>query len=153
MRILFDSKQLQFKDPFGTLVPGQACKLQIHIPATVQATKVDCMFTFEDGSPAFSALLTRQFQKGAYDIFGGSFSCEHTGLYFYHFYITTPSGGFRLFKYGDDTNMEDGSCWQVSCIPTDFHTPHWSKGATIYQIFPDRFCKAGDCDQIGRAHV
>ena len=93
MRILFDSKQLQFKDPFGTLVPGQTCKLQIHIPATVQASHVDCMFTHQDGSHAFSVPLTRQFQKGAYHIFGGSFSFECTGLYVYYFYISNPTGG------------------------------------------------------------
>ena len=36
MRILYDSKQLAFKDPFGTLVPEQVCTLTIHIPVTVQ---------------------------------------------------------------------------------------------------------------------
>lgn len=150
MRILFDSKQLSFKDPFGTLVPHQTCKLQIHIPTTVQTTKVDCIFTHEDGSFAFSAPLSRQKQQGAYEIWGGSFAFEAAGLYFYYFYITKPVGGFRLFKYGDDTNMEDGACWQVSCIPADFHTPDWSKGATIYQIFPDRFYKSGTCDLTGK---
>ena len=46
--------------------------------------------------------------------------------------------------------MEDGSLWQVSCVPADFHTPDWAKGATIYQIFPDRFYKAGNCDPTGK---
>ena len=41
MRILFDSKQLMHKDPFGTLVPDQKCTLNIHIPASVQATAVE----------------------------------------------------------------------------------------------------------------
>ena len=40
MRILFDSKQSQFKTPFGTLVPDQSCTLNIHIPSSVQATRV-----------------------------------------------------------------------------------------------------------------
>ena len=39
MRILFDSKQLLYKDPFGTLVPGQSCTLHIHIPESVGAVK------------------------------------------------------------------------------------------------------------------
>lgn len=150
MRILFDSKQLQFKDPFGTLVPGQVCTLRIHIPASVQTTTVECIFCYEDGSYAFSASLPDRSENGAYEIFSGSFSFESTGLYFYHFYITTRAGGFRLFKYGDDTNMEDGERWQVSCVPADFHTPDWSKGATIYQVFPDRFCKSGTCDLSGK---
>ena len=38
--------------------------------------------------------------------------------------------------------MEAGDLWQVSCIPDDFTTPDWAKGAIIYQIFPDRFHRA-----------
>ena len=41
MRILFDSKLLMHKDPFGTLAPDQKCTLNIHIPASVQATAVE----------------------------------------------------------------------------------------------------------------
>ena len=50
MRILFDSKLTQFKDPFGTLVPDQSCTLNIHIPSSVQATRVECLFNHEDGT-------------------------------------------------------------------------------------------------------
>ena len=49
MRILFDSKLPQYKTPFGTLVPGQECTLNIHIPAAVQTTHVVCHFQYEDG--------------------------------------------------------------------------------------------------------
>ena len=49
MRILYNSKELTFKDPFGTLVPDQVCTLNIHIPSSVQATRVECLFSREDG--------------------------------------------------------------------------------------------------------
>ena len=150
MRILYDSKQSQYKDPFGTLVPDQQCTLNIHIPATVQATKVTCNLLYEDQSPAQAISLTLSAQKGAYEIFRGAFSIPDTGLYFYYFYIETPGGGFRLFKQGDDTNMEAGDLWQVSCVPADFKTPDWAKGATIYQLFPDRFHRSGKCDLTGK---
>ena len=150
MRILYNSKLLQFKDPFGTLLPEQNCTLRIHIPSSVQATKVECLFSGPDGEPMLTAAMTLDKQLGAYDIFRGEFSFDQPGLYFYYFYITTVTGGFRLFKYGDDTNMEDGGMWQVSCIPADFSVPEWAMGATMYQIFPDRFCKAGDVDLTGK---
>ncbi len=150
MRILFDSKLLMYKDPFGTLVPGQTCTLHIHIPESVPTTKVECILCHPDGSLYKAVTMPFKAQTGAYHIYRGEFSLEDTGLYFYHFYITTRDGGFRLYKYGNDTNMEDGALWQLSCVPADFHTPDWSKGATIYQIFPDRFCKAGDCDLTGK---
>ena len=38
-------------------------------------------------------------------------------------------------------------CWQVSCIPADCTVPEWAMGATMYQIFPDRFRKAGKAEK------
>ena len=150
MRILYDSKERMYKDPFGTLTPNQSCTLHIHIPSSVQATKVMVQFNHQDGTPSHTVPMEYQIKRGAYDIYRGKFSLAHTGLYFYYFYITTRTGGFRLFKQGNDTNMEAGDCWQLSCIPADFTTPDWAKGATIYQIFPDRFHKAGRCDLTGK---
>jgi glycosidase len=150
MRILFDSKQPQFKTPFGTLTPEEKCTLHIHIPSSVGAKLVECVFQNEDGSPAFICTMEYAMKQGAYDIFRGNFTLEKTGLYFYFFRITQKNGCFRLFKSGNDTNMEAGDLWQVSCVPADFTTPDWAKGATIYQIFPDRFHKAGRCDLTGK---
>ena len=150
MRILFDSKLTQFKTPFGTLTPGEKCTLHIHVPSSVGAKQVECVFQNEDGSPAFTCTMEYAMKQGAYDIFRGSFALEKTGLYFYFFRITQKNSCFRLFKQGNDTNMEAGDLWQVSCIPADFETPDWAKGATIYQIFPDRFHKSGRCDLTGK---
>ena len=151
MRILYDSKLPQFKDPFGTLTPGQVCRLHIHIPCAVQATAVKCLMQYEDGrTTAQEVFFSKARTEDPYEIWQADFSIHQEGLYFYYYYIDTPSGGFRLFKQGDDTNMEAGALWQISCVPADFHTPVWARGATIYQIFPDRFRKSGDCDLTGK---
>ena len=150
MRILYDSKQSHYKTPFGTLVPGQICTLNIHIPSTVQATHVLCILNHEYGATSQEVTLERVMKKGAYDIFRGEFSIPSPGLYFYYFRIFAPNNSFRLFKVGDDANMEAGDMWQLSCVPADFTTPEWARGATIYQIFPDRFHKSGDCDLTGK---
>ncbi len=150
MRILFDSKDPAFKDPFGCLTPGQSCTLNIHVPSSVQATGVTCVIVHEDSSPALEVPMTYRMKKGAYDIFQASFSFDQTGLFFYYFQVTKKSGSFKLLKAGNCTNMEAGDYWQVSCIPADFTTPDWAKGATIYQVFPDRFHKAGKCDLTGK---
>ena len=150
MRILYDSKQPQYKSPFGTLTPGQECTLSIHVPMTVQATSVTCELLYDDKSPAQSFSMELDAKKGAYDIFRGKFSIPFPALYFYFFRVHTRQGDFRLFKEGDDTNMEAGDLWQISCVPADFHTPDWAKGAIIYQIFPDRFYKSGEVDLTGK---
>ncbi len=146
MRILFDSKQLMYKDPFGTLSQGQSCQLHIHIPTSVGAVKAECILELDDGTVRHTAVLEKESTEGPYDIFSGTFSLETAGLYFYYFRIYKPEGPFRLFKQGDDTNMEAGDRWQLTCTPSDFVTPDWAKGAVIYQIFPDRFYKFGSPD-------
>lgn len=150
MRILYDSKQSIYKTPFGTLTPGQECKLSVHVPRTVRASRVICILSYDGGAHAQDVVMTLRREEGPYQVFGGSFSLAYPGLYFYYFFVDNPDGGFRLFKEGDDTNMEAGDAWQLSCIPADFTTPDWAKGATIYQVFPDRFCKAGKCDLTGK---
>ena len=150
MRILFDSKNLTHKTPFGTLVPEQDCTLNIHIPASVQATAVTCIMHCDEDGANREIPLTYHMKKGAYEIFRCTFRLAKTGLYFYYFRIQKKNGSFRLFKQGADTNMESGDLWQVSCIPADFTTPDWAKGATIYQVFPDRFHKSGKCDLTGK---
>ncbi len=150
MRILFDSKQLQYKDPFGTLTPGQRCRLHIKIPVTVPTTQVQCLLQRENGEACRQFPLELSGRDGAYEIYSGDMCIDEPGLYFYYFYISKPDGGFRLFRQGSDTNMEAGDLWQISCIPAEFTTPDWAKGAVIYQIFPDRFCKSGQVDLTGK---
>ena len=150
MRILFDSKKIEYKTPFGCITPEDTCRLMIRIPVTVKTTDAQICMERENGAgyEDFSMCYLRT--EGAYDCWQGEFSIPETGLYFYFFRITGHTGTFRLFKYGDDTNMEDGDKWQLSCIPADFTTPDWAKGAVIYQVFPDRFHKAGTCDLTGK---
>jgi len=151
MRILFDSKSPMHKKPFGTLVPDETCALNVHIPISVHTVAVTCILKGDDGTTTLQEIpFLKKVTAAPYEIWSCEFSFPHTGLFFYYFYVSTRDGGFRLFKQGDDTNMEAGALWQVSCIPADFHTPDWAKGATIYQIFPDRFRKCGDCDLTGK---
>jgi len=150
MRILYDSKQSTYKTPFGTLTPGEVCTMNIHIPSTVQATRVQLELLHHDHAPYRPYDFEFTAKKGAYDIFRLQFTIPQTGLYFYYFRIHNQYGSFRLYKQGDDTNMEAGDLWQLSCIPADFETPDWAKGAVIYQVFPDRFCCGGKAETEGK---
>ena len=151
MRILFDSKNTIYKNPFGTLTPDQTCQLHIHIPTSVGALRAECVLQRDSDGLTVTVPMTPVWEQDAYTVFGGTLRLQETGLYFYHFRIHKPDNCFRLFKYGEnDTNMEAGDQWQLSCIPADFTTPDWAKGAVIYQVFPDRFYKSGECDLSGK---
>ena len=151
MRILYNSRLSCYKDPFGPLTPGQSCRLHIHIPAEIRTREVLCILQREDGTPERTVPLGLEQVQGPYEIYAGEFRLEDTGLYFYYFRITTAGESFKLLRQGgEDTNMEAGDLWQVSCIPGDFTTPDWAKGAMMYQIFPDRFARSGQCDLTGK---
>lgn len=145
MRILFDSKQTEYKTPFGCVTPGQICRLRIRIPVTVDTRAVRIVLERENGERYEEFSMEKESTEDSYDIWQCRLSIPETGLYFYYFRISGHTGTFRLFKYGDDTNMEDGGKWQLSCVPKDFTTPAWAQGSVIYQVFPDRFRKCGSC--------
>ncbi len=150
MRILYNSRDSQFKTPFGTVNPGQVCRLCIHVPSSVGAQQVVCILQNDSGREAAQAVLSYEKTLGAYDHFSGNLVIDVPGLYFYYFRIYKKNGSFRLFKYGaEDTNMEAGSLWQISCVP-NYDVPQWAIGGTMYQIFPDRFCKSGSVDLKGK---
>lgn len=147
MRILYNSKDVNFKLPFGTLTEGQRCRISIHIPRSCLTRIVDLVFLREDKREYCSFNMSRSDVTEDYDIFSVSFSLSESALYFYYFRITTENESFSLYKEGyDQTNMEAGELWQLSCIPESFKVPEFFCGAVMYQIFPDRFNQAGECD-------
>ena len=147
MRILFDSKLSQFKTPFGTLLPGQGCRLRVDIPVSCRTVKAEVIFLQDDAlTEAFRAPLAKAEANALYEAWSGEVSLPAAGLYFYYFFIATQNEAFRLYKQGNDTNMEAGDLWQVSCVEDRFPAPEYAKGAVMYQIFPDRFYAAGRCD-------
>ena len=126
MRILYNSKDLQFKDPFGTLIPGQSCRLCIHIPATVQPSAVECLLESIDGVQ-LTVPLHHALTKGAYQQWQGEFSLQDTGLYFYFFRIHAITGPFRLWK--QEIVGSSAACLQISLPPIGPKAPPSTKSS------------------------
>ena len=146
MRILFDSRQEQYKTPFGTLRAGNSCVLHMDVPESSGAVSVTLMLENCDEQPCFEFTFEKERVSGVYTTWRCEFTMQERGLYFYWFRIGKRDGSFRLFRQGDQTNMEAGEKWQLSVIPQDFTVPDYARGAVMYQIMPDRFFKAGECD-------
>lgn len=142
MRILYDSKQEKHKSPFGTVEENEECRITIHIPCSCKTVRAFLVIKSNDGF-LLQIPLKKLRTEDLYEHYGTSFSLFRRGLYFYYFKIETETGAFSLYKYGEhDTNMEDGTLWQLSCIKKDLlPTDDFFSGAIYYQIFPDRFYK------------
>lgn len=150
MRILYNSRSPVYKEPFGTLTPETPCILRVQIPQSCRTQSVALVLEQEDGAPAGAFSFERDQVQGPYETWRCRFNLCQPGLYFYYFHITTANESFRLLRQGEETNMEAGDRWQLSCVPDAFTVPDWAQGAVVYQIFPDRFAKAGRCDLRGK---
>ena len=147
MRILYDSKELSFKKPFGTLKENEGCEMNIHIPKNCKAKSVQVQFLKEDGGNFAAFFFYKSGETEDYDVFSTNFAISKAGLYFYRFYIEDVNGEYPLYKEGyNETNIGAGELWQLSCLPHDFKVPREFMGKVMYQIFPDRFFKWGKCD-------
>lgn len=140
MNILFDSRDRADKSVFGPLRLGESCGLRLRIPTECVAYRV--LFAAE----GLSAELRKTESDGVYDVFRGEWTAEETGVFFYTFHIWDKNGDYDLFRAGSGTNIGAGERWQVSVLPADYAVPEAFRGAVWYQIFPDRFAKAGECD-------
>lgn len=147
MRILFDCRESRFKSVFGPIRENEACRFAVHIPCSCQTQSAWLVLYQENGEEFHRFPLSKRTVSGDYDVFSASIALSTRGLYFYAFFIQTAGSDFFLYRYGTgDTNIEDGEKWQLSCLPADYHTPTFLAGSVIYQIFPDRFFKAGNPD-------
>ena len=145
MRILYNSKDPLFKEPFGTLLPGEPCRISIHIPRSCETREAKLVFGRENGEIFTEFPMKLTGSDADYEIYTAVFSLEYPDLYFYSFRITTEHESFSLYREGfDQTNMEAGELWQLSCLPASFSPPQAFAGKILYQIFPDRFYDAGE---------
>lgn len=150
MRILYDSKKPEYKTPFGVLAPEEVCVLHMRLPRDLQTRFVELVMEREDGTSYAEYAFAWDKTDGDYDVFKCDFAIPERGLYFYWFRVTCKTGTFRLFKEGNDTNMEAGDKWQLSVVEDAHRAPSVFAGKVFYQIFPDRFCKLGDPDLAGK---
>lgn len=141
MRILYDSKSAEHKTPFGCVKENEECRMTVHIPESIKTRRAFLILKSDDEF-LLQVPMQKTLTKDAYEHYTATFSLYRRGLYFYYFKIETLSGAFSLYKYGaHDTNMEDGSLWQLSCIKNGEKVDPFYYGAVYYQIFPDRFYK------------
>ena len=150
MRILYDSRDPEYKTPFGVLTEGQSCTLRVKIPKELETRFLQLVLEREDGNPPLEFPFSWAGGDADYDSFKCELAPDAKGLYFYWFRVTAKTGPFRLFKQGSGTNMEAGDRWQLSVIPKDFTVPESWRGRVMYQVFPDRFAREGSVDLRGK---
>ena len=163
--VIFNSHNEYFRYPQGAIPCGSLLTLKILVHAAVQATSVTLRL-WQDGKEE-----RLQMQKGKFYsscAFGNylqeyfiNVSRETISLAWYYFII--DCGKKRLFCVnnaemlggeGDVIDFEDQTkSFQITVISPDFTVPDWAQGATMYQIFPDRFFRAQNSGFQGKKRL
>ncbi|MBQ7603413.1 MAG: glycoside hydrolase family 13 protein [Clostridia bacterium] len=149
-RILHDSFDRFYRTPFGAVPEGSSVNLRLKIPVSCPVTAVFAVLEREGGS-SFDYPMKEEDRDERGVTFAVSLNLPVRGLYFYRFFVEQEGNSFRLFRQGlHDTNMEAGERWQITCFPAGFSVPRKTRGAVMYQIFPDRFAVSGDVITEGK---
>ena len=146
--IPYNSRDIFFKDKFGSISAGEEIHLRLCLPRSFCCSRAILMLRRDDGHYEERDMLWAGMADENTEIWDIHTTIETEGLYWYHFdYISSygrssilqTEGGIGDFV-GAPTARKD---WQLTVTERDFTTPDWLKGGIIYQIFPDRFYNSG----------
>lgn len=145
-RILYSCFSSEDKQPFGAIRQAEPCRMRLRVPTSCPVKTVTLKLWGEDGCVT-AVPLCRAEETDGYIAYRAVFTLTKTGLYRYAFLFDTEISSFTLYCKGkEDTNMEEGTYWQLTCMPRDYDVPRRFMGRVMYQIFPDRFAQNGVCD-------
>ena len=146
----FNSRDKRFKDPFGAV--AVLCELNYrlrvgHSEAAAQVRMLIQQDAPEEREPEPVAVpMQWDCLEGESDLFCCRFSPQQPGLYFYWFELETQAGIKYICndQYGAGSPAAEKGCpFQQTVYDPEYRTPDWLKGGILYQIMPDRFCRAG----------
>lgn len=147
-----NSQNIYYRSTVGAAEAGSQIRLGLRIKTTETVRQV-LLHTWADGAGEKWSNLTTRDKADAPEKF---YSLEITmpekgGLVWYYFIIVTAD---RTYYYGNNPEQLGGlgqlyqdyapPAFQITVYQKGAKTPDWFKHAVMYQIFPDRFCRAGN---------
>ena len=143
----FNSRDLQYKAPFGAVAVGTPVTLKVCMPREWGCTGVTLLVDRDGLPPEQVEMAWFGMQGETHEWWAVTYTPADAGLYWYGFYLKVAMGGGYLVRREDGTALyspdRDGTRWQLTCYEQDFTTPDWLAGGVLYQIFPDRFANSG----------
>lgn len=142
--LLFCSRDLRYKKPFGAAANNQSIEINFPIKSDYGAERVDLVLRLADDIKKLPLMKT-DVQNG-YDVFSISFTPEKSATYFYRFEITRNNSiAFVGKTEGGFAKIQDWLPeWQLSVYDASYSVPDIYSGGIIYHIFADRFATDGN---------
>ena len=148
MPAFFNSRDLQYRAPFGAVAEGTAVTLRVCMPRDWGCRGVT-LSVMRDGLPNEEVACGWDGMCGdSHEWWRVEYVPATAGLYWYAFHLEVAMGCGWLIRQADGTAAyspnADGPRWQLTCYEAGFSTPDWLAGGILYQIFPDRFASSGE---------
>ncbi len=143
--VVFDSRNPFYRSPTGAISRGTALSFSLLIPRGERPQNVTLWFS-KDGEKAAEIPFAFAENIRQYQRWTATVTPEAAGVYWYTFRMETGDG---VKIYGRDAKnnpvcgRQNPSAWQVTVYDDTAKIPKGWAGGTFYQIFPDRFFRAG----------
>ena len=146
--IPYNSRDLFFKNKFGSVSAGEEIHLRLVLPRSFCCSGAVFMLRRDDGAYEELSMLWAGMCGDDAEIWDIHTTIKTEGLYWYHFDYFSSYGRSSVLQTQDGIGDFSGNSlarkdWQLTVTEKDFTTPDWLKGGIIYQIFPDRFYNSG----------
>ena len=148
MSMVFDSRQIHYKNPLGCVRAGESVKLRLEIPKQYSPMRAWVIFQEFYSDKDFSVEMAYKGEGEESVTFECDVKFEGVNIYKYYFsfvdawevpkFVQKQINSFE----GEIRENKEGVNWQLTVYEITKTHPNMQNGI-MYQIFPDRFCKVG----------
>ena len=144
MKLLFNSRDVSFKNPFGAVKTGQEIEINFPIKTTRNVSRVQFFIRSDHYENSMDLNLISREGNLAY--FQCKFNLEAANTYFYRFEISSNGEKFHVGRNKSAQAIIGNWLpeWQLTVTSSAYSTPDWIKGGIIYHVFADRFARVSD---------
>lgn len=147
--IYHNSHDIYYRDPFGAVEAGTIVHLRLRLAKNIKMKAVYLRVWQEQSGERLIKMRAAETDSDCIFMRAELPAAAEGCLIWYYFMIELADG--KTIYYGNNERQQGGEGMRYDQLPPSYQltvydkgarTPDWFKGAVMYQIFPDRFCRA-----------
>ncbi len=143
MKLFHNSQDIKYRTPFGAVKTGTDVRLCLSAEETIPDLVWLRLFRGDTEEKIPMEATGEGWYQATISV--GEIPCllwydfivEAEGRCFYYSNSTDSLGGIGVM-----TDTAAANSYQITVYDKEYQTPEWFRGRVMYQIFPDRFCRA-----------
>ena len=143
--IPYNSRKKYHLSPGAAVRSGEDMIFRIVLPRSEQCSAVRLILETDGGEREYFSFSWERMQGENEEWWRLETAApENAGIVWYYFEYDTPWGTKKIsLESNGNAVIGEGSRWRLTVCCENCDTPLWLRGGTMYQIFPDRFCRSG----------